>query len=107
MQRKRWQAAGQNLHTRTASSIRPELQMLTWTVIFRLQSSRDGLITSFTGLTEAHYVSLKAYNITSIEKGASGRHMQHDTPSSLFTPPPSLPVTAASHAVSILLDNPT
>ncbi|EXF81443.1 hypothetical protein CFIO01_13243 [Colletotrichum fioriniae PJ7] len=39
--------------------------------------------------------------------GASGRHMQHDTPSSFFTPPPSLPVTAASHAVPILLDNPT
>ncbi|KAK1479083.1 hypothetical protein CCUS01_16401 [Colletotrichum cuscutae] len=88
-----------NLHTRTASSIRPELQMLTWTIIFRLH---------FTGLTEAHYVICQ-YSLMkrASKKGASGRHMQHDTPSSLFTSPPSLPVTAASHAVSILLDNPT
>ncbi|OHE92513.1 hypothetical protein CORC01_12162 [Colletotrichum orchidophilum] len=30
--------------------------------------------------------------------------MQHDTPSSLCTPPPSLPVTAASHAIPVLFD---
>ncbi|KAK1730557.1 uncharacterized protein BDZ83DRAFT_601547 [Colletotrichum acutatum] len=61
-----------------------------------------------------HYSLMSCARITpytSIEraskKGASGQHMQHDTPSSFFTPPPSLPVTAASHAVPILLDNPT
>lgn len=53
------------------------------------------------------YYSVHTSTERASKMGASGRHMQHDTPSSFFTPPPSLPVTAASHAVPILLYNPT